>query len=233
MLVPDYDAADSAPFSEQIASSYEDVAEDAPWKDICCSLRPSALHALGPTKFIRTGALAANLDIKTYDAGNFFACTIDGTAVNWGKLWVEYDVTLFTPQLNPAGSGVISAQHISGSVPTTANILGTQTLQSGSASIATVSGSVVTFLQAGKFLVNYAGTATTDIHAVGTPTLSAGATFSSVNGSSAPFESNSATSLSYSMVVNAVVGTTLTFNNSVTAGLLSDLYISQLPANVV
>ncbi len=234
LMVPDYDAADSAPLSEQIASSYEDVAEDAPWKDICCLLRPSALHALGPTKFIRTGALSANLDVKTYDAGNFFMCTIDGTAASWGKLWVEYDVTLYTPQLNPAGSGVISAQHIIGATPTSASLLGTQTLQAGSSAIATVAGEIVTFSQAGKFSVTLLTIAGTSVTITGQPALSAGATFGSIDGSAAPAGAGSTTTACMqTMIVNVVVGSTLTFNNTVVAGTSADLLISQLPANLV
>jgi len=63
-------------------------------------------------RYIRNSALAANLDIKTYDVGNAFVCTTDGTAVNWGKVWLEYDVTLFNPQLPAggiAGSGTITS----------------------------------------------------------------------------------------------------------------------------
>jgi hypothetical protein len=102
MLAPDYDPADAAPVGEQIASSYQDTEEDAPWKDICCELPVKELMGDMKEKTIRNGALAANQDIKTYDAGNLHLCTVDGTAVAWGKLWVEYDVTLFTPQV-PAG----------------------------------------------------------------------------------------------------------------------------------
>jgi hypothetical protein len=85
MMVPDYDAADVAPVSEQIASAYKDVVEDAPWKNICCDLPQASLNALGPTKFIRIGALSANEDIKTYDSGNLFVFTTDGAAVSWGS----------------------------------------------------------------------------------------------------------------------------------------------------
>jgi hypothetical protein len=102
MLAPDYDASDAAPASEVAASSYEDCEEDAPWKDICCILKASELMGDMKERFVRTGTLAANQDIKMYDCGNLFACTVDGTAVNWGKLWVEYDVTLITPHV-PAG----------------------------------------------------------------------------------------------------------------------------------
>ncbi len=103
MLAPDYDAADAAPASEVAASAYEDTQEDAPWKDIRCELRGSELMGDMKERFVRIGALAANQDIKMYDCGNLFACTVDGTNVSWGKLWVEYDVTLITPHVPPGG----------------------------------------------------------------------------------------------------------------------------------
>jgi hypothetical protein len=104
MLIPDYDAADAAPATEQIASTFEDVAEAAPWKDISCFLRPSAMNSVGPKHFVRLGAVPAGQDIKLFDVGKLFAAQVDGSAtVALGKLWVEYDVTFFTPQLPPAG----------------------------------------------------------------------------------------------------------------------------------
>lgn len=234
MLAPDYDAADAAPASEQIASSYEDVAEDAPWKDICCTLRPSALHAIGPTKFIRTAVLPANLDIKTYDAGNFFVCTVDGTAVNWGKLWVEYDVTLFTPQLHPTGAVTPLALHINGAGPTSALILGAQTVAPGSTILATVAGSVITFLQAGKFLVNLSQTT----GGGGSATISSGpvlvgGTYSPVLGTS-DFTGFGSTDVAASQtaIVNVAVGATITFNNTLVGGMVADLIITALPATL-
>jgi hypothetical protein len=226
MLVPDYDAADAAPSSEQIASSYEDVEEDAPWKDIECELRPSSLHALGPSKFIRTGALAAGLDIKTYDAGNFFLCTTDGTAVNWGKLWVEYDVTLLTPQLNPAGGGVIAAQGITSTTPTTASFLANPVQVAGSASIVSAAADVLTFNQAGQFLVVYAIGATTATSS-SSPAAGAGGVISinSIGGSGTA-------TMVQETIMTAVVGSTLTYNNTVVAGTAATLVVSQLPSNL-
>jgi len=127
MLAPDYDASDAQPLSEVAASAYEDCEEDAPWKDICCHLKASELMGDMKERFVRSGALAANQDIKTYDCGTLFACTVDGTAVNWGKLWVEYDVTLITPHVPAggfqaagtlqAGGGALAAATPFGSVP--------------------------------------------------------------------------------------------------------------------
>jgi hypothetical protein len=42
-------------------------------------------------------------DLRTFDAGNFFLCTVEEVGADAiGKLWVEYDVELFVPQLVPA-----------------------------------------------------------------------------------------------------------------------------------
>lgn len=80
-------------------TTYRACREDAPWKDICMPLDTRDLNDLGPRKFVRVGGLQANQDIKLYDSGNIFIGTVDGTAVAWGKLWIEYDVVLFTPYL--------------------------------------------------------------------------------------------------------------------------------------
>jgi hypothetical protein len=235
MLVPDYDASDAPPVTEQIASSYEDVAEDAPWKDIVSDLRPDALHAIGPTKFIRTGPLQPNLDIKTYDAGNLFLCTIDGTAVSWGKLWVEYDVTLMTPQLNPAGFTATEAMHIVGNTPTSAAILGAApVIQAGSTPIVTINGPQLVFQEDGKFLVVLNTTTNTSATETTPPTLSAGASFSMIFNVAAPSQGGSSqTNMIQQMVVNVLQGTILQFSNTLVGGQLADCYISRLPASIV
>jgi len=107
ILTPDYDAADAAPGNEQIASAYHGTQEDVAWKDNCLTFDPKRLAG---ERFIRSGGLSPNLDIKTYDVCNAFVATLDGTAVSWGKLWLEYDITLINQQLNssgPPGSGSI------------------------------------------------------------------------------------------------------------------------------
>jgi len=154
ILVPDYDAADVAPTSEQISSAYRDAVEEVPWvEEFSCTLDPSALHPNGPRKFVRIGNLAANLDIKTYDGGNFFVCTNDGTAVNWGKLWVEYDVDLFIPQLPPTGGATSESAKIvgNGSVSKTAMFGATPTI-TGTLQVTGLN-AVLTFQTTGQFLV--------------------------------------------------------------------------------
>lgn len=98
ILAPDYDSLDAAPSSELAATSYRDATEDAPWKDQCAHLDPTAMQPMGPRKYTRSGAVASG-DLKTYDGGVMHVCTVEqANSDGIGKLWVEYDVELFVPQ---------------------------------------------------------------------------------------------------------------------------------------
>jgi hypothetical protein len=141
IMAPDYDASDASPVSEQILSNYAEVVEDAPWKDICCSLRAAGMHALGPKKFVRNG-LVPGQDLKTTDVGSLILATVDGTAVNWGKLWVEYDVEFYEPQLNPTGSSLASSAQ--GTAGTAASVISVGTATAGPL-ISGIAGNVVSF----------------------------------------------------------------------------------------
>lgn len=122
MLIPEYDAGDTAPQSEQIASSYEDVAEDAPWKSIVAVMKPAAMDTIGPRHFIRTGGVPVGQDIKLFDVGQLFVAAVDGAgATPVGKLWVEYDVTFYTPQLPPGGTDCASGLLVGATTLSAAN----------------------------------------------------------------------------------------------------------------
>jgi len=164
MLIVDYDAADAAPANEQVASAYRDSEEVAPWvPEFCLDADIKALHPDGNRKFIRTGTLAANLDVKTYDCGNFYVATVDGTAVNWGKLWVEYEIEFFVPQLPALGSSQVSVA-INGGTSSTTNPFGSApTITNGSELALTIAAGVVSFAGAivgAEYSFNYSATGT-------------------------------------------------------------------------
>jgi len=228
MLVPDYDAQDTAPISEQIASSYEDVSEDVPWKDIMVDLRKSSMFPMGPKKFVRSGPVPSGGDPKTFDAGTLFVCTTDGTAVNWSKLWVEYDVTLHTPQLNPGGN-TFSSFHLTGTTPTTASNYANPVIVAGSAPIVTVAGNVITFLAGGKYMVNINQAAGVS-DSFATPTVSAGSSFITSYGLLGTGWTTVGAINSVSMLVNMLPGGTLTENCTIVTGTSSELFISPVPA---
>ncbi len=106
ILAPDYDVLDPPPATEQVAMSYRDSTEDVPWQDQVCQLDPSAMHPIGPRKWIRSTGIASS-DLKTYDVGTLHACTLGQADTNpIGKLYVCYDVTFYVPQTTPTGASL-------------------------------------------------------------------------------------------------------------------------------
>jgi len=175
IMAPDYDASDAAPSNEQIMSSYDECVEDAPWKDNCCALKPQLLSGAIKRHFVRTSALASNQDIKLYDCCNFYIATVDGTdAAAWGKLWVEYDVDFYVPQLPPAGANTLAGGLITaGGTLSGANPLGTVPILDPQSVGITIDGtSTVSFLTTGEYLVNadYTGVALSAVAQAGTAT---------------------------------------------------------------
>jgi len=105
IISPDYDASDPTPTTEvQISDNY-DTVEDSCWRDIEVNLTPSAMHPIGPRKYVRPCAVAG--DIKTFDVGVLFVAVNNETGTSAvGKLWVEYDFEFFVPQNSPSPATV-------------------------------------------------------------------------------------------------------------------------------
>lgn len=100
MLAIDFDAADAAPVSKVQLMSYHNAVRSPLWSE--CQYRGDVqdLHKFGMKRYVRTAALAANLDIKTYDVGTLNVATQGAIgATPAGELYVVYDITLNTPQL--------------------------------------------------------------------------------------------------------------------------------------
>jgi len=229
MIAPDYDAADAAPATEQIASNFEDVVEDAPWKDIKCVLKRLSMAGGQTRHFTRSGPLAANLDIKTYDVGNLHLCTVDGTAVSWGKLWVEYDVEFFVPQLPPTGALALVGGTVVSAVGTTAaNPFGTApALDPQAAGMSMSNASVLTFNSAGTFLISATITGTV-ITAFGAPTASAGVV---INVSSGVINAAGTISQRVDAVTVTVPGATLSYAATATTVTAAQLFVGSGPAS--
>jgi hypothetical protein len=160
LMAPDYDALDSAPTSEIIASQMDGAVEDSPWKEQYLDLSVADMFPMGPRKYIRTSVISSS-DLKTYDAGNVHLCAVSCTDTSAiGKLWVEYDVELHIPQ-NPTTID----NHVVGASANYQLTGGNQSLTTAVAATvlfdtenhnslnASLSGGVVT-LPAGKYQVN-------------------------------------------------------------------------------
>jgi hypothetical protein len=166
LLVPDFDAADSAPESKSDAMSYRSAVRTAPWQSAVLSCRREDLQKL-KSRYNRYGALASNLDIKTYDAGNFFACVqgqADTSVV--GELYADYIVVLRTPQ-TPDGDA-LSGKLIGGSALTATELIGTSPTVTGTLPMekgALASG--IVFQTEGEMLVDVVISGTTLVLAAG------------------------------------------------------------------
>jgi hypothetical protein len=161
IMSPDYDASDSPPGTEQIMSTYDETVEDAPWKDICCVLKPQLMNGSAKRHFVRSAPTSQNQDVKLYDVANFFVGTVDGTAVSWGKLWVEYDVEFYIPQLPPTGLTQVSIAQ--GTAGTAANVISAGLSVTGNL-ISGIVGNVVSvqnLIPGQEYFFNLAGTAWT------------------------------------------------------------------------
>lgn len=153
IMGPDYDAADDAPAAESFFSSYTNTEEANIWARFASDLDPDLLNGEQRRKFIRSGSLDANLDIKTYDSGVFYVASTDDTAATPGKLWVEYDVSLYNPQVPPGGFQAAGTLESAGS-PSSVSPFGTDPTGSGPIVIS-ASGTTLTIagLQVGQEII--------------------------------------------------------------------------------
>jgi hypothetical protein len=222
MLAFQPDAGDSVPASKQEMLENQFKAANAVWAP--CALDIPVGEALGPRRYIRSGSLASNLDIKTYDLGNLIVATqgcADTTAI--GELYVEYTIELFTPVVSAAAQAIATSVVITGAVSISeAAVFGTTPTYAGGLN-ATASGNVITFNRVGRYLVNFY------IDGVGlftsfAPTLTApsgGSAAVTINGISNA-AANAGTIATYSCSVSVVTrGTTLTFDPSSQATSIS------------
>lgn len=114
MMAPDYDSADGPPVDELTLLSYGQAKDCSVWKDLEIVCDPKGLAGGRNDHFVRSGQLAPNLDVKTYDCGNFWIATDVVSGTSFGKLFVEYDVEFFNPQLPYSGDPLIGTSQFNG-----------------------------------------------------------------------------------------------------------------------
>lgn len=235
LLTVDYDPNDGAALTEQFAASYVDSREDAVWKDNYLTCRPAAMFSVGPQKFVRNvSSNIAGSDIRLYDAGTFFVCTTDGTAVNWGKLYVEYDVEFFTPQTPPTGLSAVAYLFNTQATATTANPFGT-TASTTTGTLGVVitqpaSTGVLTFANAGVFDITWT-IDTTGTSTPANPTTSG--TFSTFETVGYEITGSGTTKSSVHVWgVQVPAGGTVTFSGAMSGTAVSRITISLMPFGV-
>jgi len=220
ILSIDWDAADAAPGSKQAQLQERTVADDAVWENFNLVCDQQDLLKFGVQRYMRSGALPSNLDIKTYDIGNLWVATqgLSTASLTIGELYVCYDVELITPQQAQINT---LFQDIAGVSPTTTSLLGTQTQTANSANIASVAGEVVTFNQAGNYLMTYEANASTSITFTANPVGSLGAVIAAndVGGTG---------TIAYlqNVLVSTPVGGKVTYDNTIVSTAGNTCYLS-------
>ena len=107
LLVPDYDPADdNSAISKQELFGFEDAVRGAWWTQFTCRCSPQNLHKQKEF-FVRGSSLASNLYINSFDTLQLCIMRSGSVAVEGGgELWVEYDITLMTPQRKHEGEAL-------------------------------------------------------------------------------------------------------------------------------
>jgi hypothetical protein len=168
------DAADPVPLNKQEMLEYGVKGKSNLWKEFVMPV--PVTEALGAWRYVRSGTLAANLDIKTYDLGILFVA-LSGTAAdtNAGELYVDYEVELREPvvQSKPAALARSLTLTSAGGVSENA-IFGTAVASVGGLDVSTTTTTnVMTFKRVGIYLMDmdFVGTG---LFTAFTPTFVAG-----------------------------------------------------------
>lgn len=116
IMSPDYDAQDGQPSTELQMGQYRGSQEDTPWSKIVLHLLPASMNRLYKSHVTMSDSRFATTtqDEKTIDAAQVFIANDVGSNLTLGKLWVDYEVDLMTPQpptlpLPSGGANIILA----------------------------------------------------------------------------------------------------------------------------
>lgn len=98
-LAPDYDAADdNSGISKPKLLTFDDSVRGPLWKGFSCICKKNNLQK-SKSYYVLDGLAPAGTDIKMYDALQLIISTTTSSNMTIGELWVEYDITLLTPQM--------------------------------------------------------------------------------------------------------------------------------------
>lgn len=136
-MAVDFDALDGLPENKVALNSFAGVQACSVWDGTKMVVPPARLGLGMPQRYTRRGQ-HSDLDLKTYDLGNFIWATYDvvpgaavpGTDVPIGELWVEYEVELLVPQTRTVAPTVAFRDTAGGPLGTT-TVLSASPVQTG------------------------------------------------------------------------------------------------------
>lgn len=150
------------------------------------------------SQYVRSGAVPAGEDAKTYDLGNYQIATggMQAASVVIGELWVTYQIALRKPVFGPQQGAGIMSDHWRLATVSSANVMGTNAyIQPGSSINGTVLPMSYTFptsISSGSFLFVWTAIASSAAVAIPSPTIQ--------NGSLVPLFNNGSDSFGYAPI---------------------------------
>lgn len=102
MLAVDFDAADSVPANKTAMMANQSAVRTSVWNSVTYKAREANLAKFGVQRYTRGNNRPTGTDVKTYDIGNLIYAWVGSptSQTTLGELYVEYDVELFTPQID-------------------------------------------------------------------------------------------------------------------------------------
>jgi len=156
-LALEYDVADSAPGSVSEFMANTRAVTDSIWKPVTYTSNLRDANVLGVRRYVRPGAVPSGKDARAYDIGNIYVGTsgADASAV-YGNLYVDYNITFYTPQRDVAGAASARSAKVAGNTGVDkTHIFGTTAATvTGDLPVSAIT-NTLTFNAVGQYLVIY------------------------------------------------------------------------------
>lgn len=137
IMATDYDSADSNYGSKLEMENAQYSTSAKPSADCMHAIECDPAITFAPLKYVRSGPVPPNKDIRLYDQGNFQFATSgmpdDGGAV--GELWCTYKIAFFKPQLN--NNTDILTDHYTAVAASDTSLWGSNAIKSPNSSLGT------------------------------------------------------------------------------------------------
>jgi hypothetical protein len=153
-LTPEYNASAAPPTTEAGLLNHQGAISGNPWAPLNMVFNQTAMHGNAGRKFVRKNPVAG--DRNNYDVGKLIVGAVSngGTGV-MGKLWLEYEVEFFVPQVEPANpiSNLVYVINRSGDQAITTGTITAISWNEAVANVFGVADSSAVVLPAGAWLI--------------------------------------------------------------------------------
>jgi len=222
------DPSDPLPGGKQEMLENQWKASGAPWEPFSLEIPSRALNALGNKRFIRSGALASNLDVKTYDVGQLIVAVQGTSTALQGELYVDYEIEFHTPILSVKQlSNSFSRTITSGGTVDKTNFMGNvPVLSSSGVDIAPLNRNII-FNRVGYYyiVINVIGTGLHTIFTADTTGTTGVLTAANAGLSNAAADAGLIAEITYTFVCNAR-GQQAQFNFNTTATTITSSVVT-------